>query len=77
MADIVTLSDRIGVLSEDADQLRADVRKLRRELDNRDGIEAVEHLADVPGDLLDAEEGLRKAAVFLSLAREDATLGGE
>lgn len=71
------ISERIGVLLDAADQLRADVRSLRRELDNRDGIESIVHLADVPGDLLDAEEGLRKAAVNLGLAREDATLGGE
>lgn len=74
---MLTLSDRIGILLGDADQLRADVRRLRRELNNREGIEAVEYLADVPGDLLDAEDNLRRAAVFLILAVEDATLGGE
>lgn len=74
---MLTLSERIGILLGDADQLRADVRRLCRELNNREGIEAVEYLADVPGDLLDADEDLRRAAVFLSLAREDATLGGE
>ncbi len=74
---MATLSERIGVLLEDADQLRAEVRKLRRELNNREGIESIANLADVPGDLLDADEDLRRAAVFLSLAREDATLGGE
>jgi glutamine synthetase type III len=74
---MATLSERIGILSDAADQLRSEVKKLRMELNNRDGIEAIQHLADVPGDLLDAEEGLRKAAVNLGLAREDATLGGE
>ena len=71
------ISERIGVLLDAADQLRADVKKLRMELNNRDGIEAIQHLADVPGDLLDAEDDLQKAAVCLRLAVADATLGGE
>ena len=74
---MATLSERIGALSDAADQLRAEVKKLRMEINQRDGIEAINHLADVPGDLLDAEDDLQKAAVCLSLAVADATLGGE
>lgn len=74
---MATLSDRIGILSDAADQLRSEIKKLRLELSERDGIESVQHLADVPGDLLDAEDDLRKAAVCLSLAVDDATKGGE
>ena len=72
-----TLSERIDVFLECADQLRAEIRILRRELNNRDGIESINHLADVPGDLLDADDNLRKAIVNLRIAMEDATLGGE
>jgi len=72
-----TLSERISVLLEAADQLRVEIRKLRREINERDGIESINHLADVPGDLLDAEDHMRKVAVNLSIAVDDATKGGE
>ena len=74
---MATLSARIGSLLEDADQLRAEGKKLRRELNNREGIEAVECLADVPGDLLDAEDSIRKVVRYLNIAVEDAKKGGE
>jgi len=72
-----TLSERIGTLADDADQLLTEIKKLRREINERDGIESINHLADVPGDLLDAEDHMRKVAVNLSIAADDATKGGE
>ena len=49
-----TLSERISVLLEAADQLRVEIRKLRREINERECVESINHLADVPGDMLDA-----------------------
>lgn len=72
---MATLSERIDVLLDDADQLHAEIRKLRREINQREGIEAVDYLSDVPGDLLDAEDCLRRAVANLTCAVEDATKG--
>lgn len=72
-----TLSERISVLLEAADQLRVEIKKLRIEIDQREGIESINHLADVPGGLHDAENDMRSVAALLCIAMQEATLGGE
>lgn len=72
-----TLSERIGALADAAVELHKEIKQLRKEVDRRDGIEAIEHLADVPGELRDAEDLMEKAYDFLYSAEVCATKGGD
>lgn len=75
--DTRTLSERIGALAYDADQLHSLIRELGKETDKIEGIETVDHLADVPGELLEAERYLAKAVDALNDAEQDAIKGGD
>jgi len=72
-----TLSERIGTLAEDADQLLTEIKKLRREVNKREGIEAKEYLADVPGELDRAEALADQMYEALESAETAAKKGGE
>lgn len=71
------ISDRISPLLEDADHLLTDISSLVRDVNKREGIEAIVHLADVPGDLERAEALMRNVYSALELAQQDATKGGD
>ena len=70
------LSDRISALADDADQLCAQLINLVKEVEQMDGIEAVEHLADVPGDLNVATGHAVLMYGALAAAESDAKRGG-
>jgi len=72
-----TLSERISVMLETADQLRAEIKKLCREVNRRDGIESIEYLADVPGELGNAESLADQLCDYLESAETCAKMGGE
>lgn len=74
---IGTLSERIDALADSAAELFEEINRLRKEVNRREGIEAIEHLADVPGELLDAENLAEKAYDFLCSARMCAINGGD
>jgi hypothetical protein len=74
---MVTLSERIDVLLENADQLRAEIKKLCREVNRRDGIESIDHLADVPGELGNAESLADQLCDYLESAEICAKMGGD
>jgi hypothetical protein len=71
-----TLSERISALADDADQLHSLIRNLRKEVDKMDGIESIPSLADVPGELLNAENFADKMYEFLESAETCAKKGG-
>ena len=71
------ISDRISPLLEAADNLLTNISSLVRDVNKPEGIEAITHLADVPGDLERAEELMRNVCSALELAQQDATMGGE
>ena len=72
-----TLSERIGTLAEDADQLLTEIKNLCREVNKREGIESIEFLADVPGELDNAERLANQMYEFLESAETCAKKGGE
>jgi len=72
-----SLSERMDYLLIEADQLRASIKSLSREVNSREGIESIVHLADVPGDLERAEALMRNVYSALELAQQDATKGGD
>lgn len=72
-----TLSERIGALADAADDLLTEIKRLRKEVQQREGVEAVEYLADVPGELLNAENSADKMFEFLESAEYCAIKGGE
>jgi len=74
MAD--TLSERIGALIDDADQLHYAIMVLNKDVEKMDGIEAIEHLADVPGKLRDAEKLADQMYEALESAETCAKKGG-
>lgn len=77
MADVPDLiSERISWLLEDADKLRAEVKRLARDVRKRDGIESIDYLADVPGELGQAEQCMDDACKFLDSATTLAKRGG-
>ena len=77
MADLPDLiSDRIGWLLEDADKLRAEIERLARDVRKRDGIESIEYLADVPGELERAWANADRMFEFLESAERCAKKGG-
>lgn len=71
-----TLSERICSLLEDADQLYAEIKKLAKEVNRSDGIESIDYLADVPGELGQAEQCMDDACKFLDSATTLAKRGG-
>jgi hypothetical protein len=71
------LSERIDDLLTEANKLRTDIAALLQEVNDREGIEAIEGLADVPGDLEYAEALMRSVCAELELARQDAINGGD
>ena len=71
-----TLSERIGILSDAADQLYAEIKKLAREVNRSDGIESIDYLADVPGELEQAEQFMDDVCKFLDSATTLAKKGG-
>lgn len=73
--DMGPLYERIGVLAAEADQLHALIRNLRHEVNRMDGIESIEFLADVPGELGWAEEFASKMYEFLESAESCAKKG--
>jgi len=72
-----SLSDRIDRLLNEAEQLRVDMTVLLQIVREREGIEAIEGLADVPDDLEYAEALMRSVCAELELARQDAIDGGD
>ena len=72
-----TLSERMDYLLIEADQLRASITALSRDVSAREGIESISHLADVPGDLERAEALMRSVYSALELAQLDAIRGGD
>lgn len=71
-----TLSERIDVLLDAADQLRVEIRKLAKEVNRSDGIESIDYLADVPGELDQAEQFMGDVCKFLDSATTLAKKGG-
>lgn len=71
-----TLSERIDVLLDAADQLRVEIRKLAKEVNRSDGIESIDYLADVPGELDQAEQCMDDVCKFLDSATSCAKKGG-
>jgi hypothetical protein len=71
------LSERIDDLLTEANKLRTDIAALLQEVNDREGIEAIEGLADVPDDLEYAEALMRSVCAELELARQDAINGGD
>ncbi|HOO04073.1 MAG TPA: hypothetical protein PLJ11_05055 [Methanomassiliicoccales archaeon] len=69
------LSERIDDLLTEANKLRTDIAALLQEVNDREGIEAIEGLADVPDDLEYAEALMRSVCAELELARQDAITG--
>lgn len=72
-----SISDRIDRMLNKAEQLRVDMTVLLQIVREREGIEAIEGLADVPGDLAYAEGLMRSVCAELRLARQDAINGGD
>ena len=73
---MTTLSERISVLLEASDQLYAEIKKLAREVNRSDGIESIDYLADVPGELEQAEQFMDDVCKFLDSATTLAKKGG-
>lgn len=71
-----TLSERISVLLDAADQLYAEIKKLAKEVNRSDGIESIDYLADVPGELDQAEQCMDDVCKFLDSATTLAKKGG-
>ena len=75
--DTSTLSERIGALADVAYDLYTDIKQLRKEVEKREGIESIEYLSDVPGELKEAEESAKRMNNFLESAEDCATKGGD
>lgn len=74
---MTTLSERIGELATRADELVTDLKRLCKEVRNRDDVDGVEYLADVPEELERALANAGRAYEFLESAETCATKGGE
>lgn len=72
-----TLSERIGTLLDDAYQLLTEIKKIRREVNKREGIESIEYLADVPDELGNAKSIADQLCKMLESAESCAKKGGE
>lgn len=70
-----TILERINAMIETAQDLHNEVRKLRREVEQIEGIESKSFAADVPGDLDDASRRLNATIEALTNAETDATRG--
>lgn len=71
------LSGLISILADDAYGLYEAIRELREEVKKRDGIEAIEYLADVPEELASAENFAEQLCDFLESAEKCAKMGGD
>lgn len=72
-----TLTERISALCDVADDLESSIRGLRKELDKWEGIEAITHLADVPGHIENAKGLVDKLYEELEMAESCARKGGQ
>jgi hypothetical protein len=70
-----TISECIDHLLTGAEQLRVDMTVLLQIVREREGVEAIEGLADVPDDLEYAEAMMRSVCAELELAHRDAITG--
>ena len=70
------ISDRIDEMCDIAYELFKDIKNIKNEVKNIEGYEAINNLADVPGELQSAEDVVKDLIDWLDSARLCALMGG-
>lgn len=76
MAISHTIPERLDAILDAADQLSVDINRLMNDAAGIDSVEALEHLADLPGDLSKAYDLMESVYARLEVAKTDAIKGG-